>query len=145
MPLQVQPYLSFEGRCEEALAFYSKALGARLGTLMRYRDNPEPAPGGGCADGAAGAGPAPDMVMHADFTVGATQLMASDGMGSGQPDFRGINLSLNPADVSEAERLFHALADGGQVRIPLGKTFFSPAFGMLADRFGVGWIVVVPQ
>ncbi len=145
MSLQVQPYLFFEGRCDEALEFYRKALGAQVGALMRYKDCPEPASPGECPSGGTGTGPAPEMVMHAEFTIGQTQLMASDGMGSGKPNFQGICLSLNPADAAAAERLFNALADGGQVRVPLGKTFFSPAFGMLADRFGVGWIVVVPQ
>lgn len=144
--MKVEPYLFFEGRCEEALTFYRKALGAEVTMLMRYKDNPEPAAGGGCsADGASGPGPQPDMVMHASFNVGDTQVMASDGMGSGKPSFQGISLSLAPETETEAKRLFDALADGGQVQMPLGKTFFSPAFGMVADRFGVSWMVVVPQ
>ena len=142
--MKVEPYLFFEGRCEEALDFYRQALGAQVSMLMRYKDNPEPAAGQGCGEG-TGAGPTPEMVMHAAFTVGETQVMASDGMGSAKPAFQGISLSLSPANEAEARRLFDALAQGGQVQMPLGKTFFSPAFGMVADRFGVSWMVVVPQ
>ena len=144
--MKVESYLMFEGRCDEALEFYRRALGAQVTMLMRYKDNPEPAAGPGCsADGSPGAGPQPEMVMHASFNVGDTQVMASDGMGSGKPSFQGISLSLSPETETEAKRLFDALAAGGQVQMPLGKTFFSPAFGMVADRFGVSWMVVVPQ
>ena len=141
--MKVESYLMFEGRCEEALDFYRSALGAQVTTLMRFKDNPEPAGAPGCSDGSS-PGPAPDMVMHAEFTVGATTLMASDGMGSGTPRFEGISLALSPADAAEAQRLFRALAEGGQVHMPLAKTFFSKAFGMVADRFGVPWMVVAP-
>jgi len=142
--MKVEPYLMFEGRCEEALDFYRRALGAEVTMLMRYKDNPEPAAGQGCAEG-GGPGPTPEMVMHAAFNVGETQVMASDGMGSGTTNFQGISLALSPANEAEAKRLFDALAEGGQVQMPLGKTFFSPAFGMVADRFGVAWMVVAPQ
>ncbi|MBV7431635.1 MULTISPECIES: VOC family protein [unclassified Acidovorax] len=140
--MKVEPYLMFEGRCEEALDFYRRALGAQVTMLMRYKDNPEPAAGQGCAEG---AGPTPEMVMHAAFNVGETQLMASDGMGSGQLNFQGISLALSPANEAEAKRYFDALAEGGQVQMPLAKTFFSKAFGMVADRFGVSWMVVAPE
>ena len=144
--MKVEPYLFFEGRCEEALEFYRKALGAEVTMLMRYKDNPDQMGGAGCsADGSQSAGPKPEMVMHASLNIGDTQVMASDGMGSGKPNFQGISLSLNPETETEAKRLFDALADGGQVQMPLGKTFFSPAFGMVADRFGVSWMVVVPE
>lgn len=142
--MKVEPYLMFEGRCEEALDFYRRALGAQVKVLMRYKDNPDPASAPGCADG-SGAGPTPEMVMHAEFAVGDTTLMASDGMGSGQPKFEGISLALSPASADEARRLFDALAEGGQVQMPLAKTFFSQAFGMAADRFGVSWMVVAPE
>ncbi|GDY38666.1 VOC family protein [Acidovorax sp. NB1] len=142
--MKVEPYLMFEGRCEEALDFYRSALGAQVKVLMRYKDNPDPASAPGCADG-SGSGPTPEMVMHAEFSVGQTTLMASDGMGSGKASFQGISLALSPASVADAERLFHALADGGQVQMPLSKTFFSQAFGMVADRFGVPWMVVGPE
>ncbi|RQO82710.1 VOC family protein [Acidovorax sp. FJL06] len=142
--MKVESYLMFEGRCDEALDFYRRALGAQVTMLLRYKDNPEPAAGPGCAEG-GGPGPTPEMVMHAAFNVGETQLMASDGMGSGQPSFQGMSLALSPANAAEARRYFDALAEGGQVQMPLGKTFFSPAFGMVADRFGVSWMVVAPQ
>ena len=142
--MKIEPYLMFEGRCEEALDFYRSALGAQVTMLMRYKDNPDPAAGAGCAEG-GGPGPTPEMVMHAAFTVGESQLMASDGMGSGKASFQGISLALSPADEAEARRYFDALADGGQVQMPLAKTFFSKAFGMVADRFGVSWLVVAPE
>jgi len=134
--MQVQPYLFFDGRCDEALAFYTKALGAKVEMLMRFKDNPEP-PGEGC-------GPVPpDKVMHACFKVGDASVMASDGRCAGKPSFQGFSLSLTARDMGEAERLFQALAQGGQVQMPFAKTFFSPGFGMVADRFGVSWMVYV--
>src|SRR5918999_3881084 len=136
--MQVQPYLSFEGRCEEALEFYRKALGARVEMMMRFKESPDPAacPGG---DSAA------DKVMHSCFTIGDTQVMASDGRCTGKANFEGIALSISAPDEAKAKKLFAGLAEGGQVQMPLAKTFFSPAFGMVADRFGVQWMVVVPQ
>ncbi|RYE43010.1 MAG: VOC family protein [Hyphomicrobiales bacterium] len=142
--MKAEPYLMFEGRCEEALEFYKSALNAQITTLMRFKDNPEPAAGEGCGEG-GGPGPSPEMVMHAAFTVGGTQLMASDGMGSGKTSFQGISLALSPANEAEAQRTFNALAEGGQVQMPLTKTFFSRAFGMVADRFGVPWLIVAPE
>jgi PhnB protein len=135
--MQVQPYLFFEGRCEEALEFYRQALDAQVEMLMRFRDSPEAPPPGAVAPGSE------DKVMHASFRVGDTTLMASDGGCSGRSGFQGITLSLNLADVAEAERRFAALADGGEVQMPLGATFWSPAFGMVVDRFGVSWMVNV--
>jgi PhnB protein len=132
--MQVQPYLSFEGRCEEAFEFYRRALGAEVEMLMRFKDSPDP---GSCPAGAE------DKVMHASFRIGDSTVMASDGRCQGQPSFQGIALSLTAADDAEAERLFGALAEGGQVQVPLAKTFFSSRFGMLSDRFGVPWMVVV--
>ena len=134
--MQVQPYLCFEGRCEEALEFYKRALGAKVGMLMRFKDSPDKSmcPGGGAAL---------DKVMHSDFTIGDAQLMASDGRCTGKANFEGITLSIAAPDRAKAEKLFAALADGGQVQMPLGKTFFSPTFGMVADRFGMSWMVVV--
>ena len=142
--MKVESYLMFEGRCDEALEFYRHALGAQVTMLMRYKDNPEPAAGQGCADG-GGPGPTPEMVMHASFTVGDTQIMASDGMGSGHASFQGISLALSPTNEADAKRYFDALADGGKVQMPLTRTFFSQAFGMVADRFGVPWMVVAPE
>jgi PhnB protein len=128
----IQPYLFFDGRCDEALEFYRKTLGAEVGMLMRFKDSPEP-----CGDAA------PDKVMHASFRVGQTTILASDGRCSGKPTFEGFALSLTVPNAGEAESLFNALADGGQVQMPLTKTFFSPRFGMVADRFGVSWMVYV--
>ena len=135
--MQVQPYLFFEGRCEEALEFYRQALDAQVEMLMRFRDSPEAPPPGAVAPGSD------DKVMHASFRVGDSTLMASDGGCSGRSGFQGITLSLNLADVAEAERRFAALAEGGEVQMPLGATFWSPAFGMVVDRFGVSWMVNV--
>ncbi len=139
--MQVQPYLFFEGRCEEALAFYRDKLGATVDYQMRFKENPEPAagPGEGCAGGPVDG----EKIMHASFRIGGAMLMASDGMASGKPNFQGISLSLTLPDQAEARRVFEGLADGGQVQVPLTKTFFSPLFGMVADRFGVSWMVVV--
>jgi len=139
--MEVQSYLFFDGRCEEALEFYRKAVGAEVTMLMRFKENPEPQAGEGCA---ADGTPIPgDKVMHASFTVGGTTLMASDGRNAGKPVFQGFSLSLLAEDEAEAQRLFTALGEGGQVQMPMTKTFFSPAFGMVADRFGVSWMVLV--
>ena len=135
--MQVQSYLMFNGRCEEALEFYKKAIGAQVEMMMRFKDAPE----GQCAPGME------NKVMHSSFKVGDTVLMASDGMCSGEPktEFKGISLTLNPKTEAECERLFNALAAGGQVFQPLIKTFFSPKFGVVADKFGVNWMVLVEQ
>lgn len=133
----IQTYLTFEGCCEEAIEFYKQALGARVEMLKRYKDSPEP-PRPGCD-----APQNPEKVMHAAFRVGETLLMASDGRCSGSPVFQGFALSVAAANVADAERYFNALAAGGQVMMPLEKTFWSPAFGMLSDRFGVPWMVNV--
>ena len=130
----VQPYLFLDGRCEEAVEFYRRALGAELVMLMRFRDGPEPAM---VPPGAA------DKIMHAALCIGETMVLASDGRCLGQPEFRGFSLSLTVADEAEADRLFAALGEGGQVQMALSKTFFSPRFGMVADRFGVSWMVYV--
>src|SRR5207249_2592397 len=131
----VQPYLSFDGRCEEALEFYRKALGAEVTTLLRFKDSPDPTL---CATGSG------NKVMHASFRIGETTLMASDGRCGGHPSFQGFALSLSASTEAEADRLFGALANDGQVQMPLAKTFFSPRFGMVADRFGVSWMIIVP-
>jgi PhnB protein len=135
--MQVQPYLFFDGRCEEALDFYRRALGAKVEGLMRYKDSPEPHPPGMIPPGSE------NKVMHSSFRIGDTTVMASDGRCQGKPSFQGFSLSVNARDDAEADRLFSALADGGQVQMPLGKTFFSSRFGMVADRFGMGWMVIV--
>jgi PhnB protein len=135
--MQVQPYLFFDGRCEEAIEFYRKALGAQVDMLMRFKDSPESAQPGMHPPGSE------DKVMHASFRVGDSTVMASDGRCTGQPSFKGFALSLVASSDAEAERLFAALAEGGQVQMPLTKTFFSSRFGMVADRFGVSWMVIV--
>src|SRR5262249_43650112 len=135
--MRVEPYLFFNGSCEEAVEFYKKALGAKVVMLMRYKDSPEPH-----APDKLPAG-SENKVMHVSFRVGDTTVMASDGFCTGQTDFQGFSLSLTVVHETEADRVFTALADGGQVQMPLNKTFWSPRFGMVTDRFGVGWMVSV--
>jgi PhnB protein len=137
--MQVQPYLFFEGRAEEAIEYYRKALGAEVQTLLRFKDSPEPHPPGMVPPGAE------NKVMHANFRIGDTQVMASDGRCGGKANFQGFALTLDARDGAEAERLYKALADGGQVQMPLAKTFFASHFGMVTDRFGVTWMVIVEQ
>lgn len=135
--MQVQPYLFYNGRCQEALDYYKKAIGAEVVFLMHYGESPEP------------CGPLPagfdSKVMHASIRVGDAELMASDGNSTTPAKFDGFSLSLRFQTAEQAERAFNALADGGQVHVPLMTTFFSPMFGMLADRFGVPWMVLVEQ
>ena len=132
--MKVEPYVFFDGRCDEALEFYKKAIGAEVTALMRFKDSPDP---GMCQPGME------EKVMHANVRIGDTTIMASDGMGQGNPVFQGFALTISVTDEAEAERLFTALSDGGRIEMPLTKTFFSPRFGMLADRFGVMWMVIV--
>jgi PhnB protein len=133
----VQAYLFFDGRCEEALGFYQRALGAELEMMMRFKEAPQPSSPGMVPPGSE------DKVMHASFRIGDTTVMASDGRCLGKPSFQGFALCITAANEAQADRTFAALADGGQVQMPLGKTFFSPRFGMLTDRFGVSWMVIV--
>jgi PhnB protein len=135
--MQVQSYLFFNGRCEEAVEFYKKALGAKVEMLMRFKEAPDSPPPGMLPPGSD------NKVMHASLRIGDTVVMASDGECTGNQNFQGFSLSLAVTKEAEADRLFAALADGGQVQMPLGKTFWSPRFGMLTDRFGVGWMVNV--
>jgi uncharacterized glyoxalase superfamily protein PhnB len=135
--MAVQPYLFFEGRCEEALEYYRKALGAEVKALLRFADCPEPLPPGRLPPGGE------KKVMHTEFRVGDTTLMASDGHCSGNPSFQGFSVSLTAPGEAAARRLFDALADGGEVRMPFGPTFFATSFGVVADRFGLGWMVMV--
>jgi PhnB protein len=135
--MRVEPYLFFNGRCEEAVEFYKKALGAEVAMLMRFKDSPEPHAPGMLPPGSE------NKVMHVSFRVGDTTVMASDGFCKGQTDFQGLSLSLTVSNEAEADRVFAALADGGQVQMPLNKTFWSPRFGMVTDRFGLGWMVTV--
>ena len=133
--MQVQPYLFLDGRCEEAVEFYRSKLGAKVEMLMRFKESPAPdqnPPG------------SENKVMHGSLRIGDTTVLVSDGRCLGQPNFQGFALSLTAANDGEASRLFSALSDGGQVQMPLGKTFFASSFGMVADRFGVSWMVYVP-
>lgn len=132
--MHVQPYLFFDGRCDEAIEFYKKALGAEVGMLMRWKDSPDKSM---CT-------PANEnKIMHSSLTIGDTRVMASDGRNTGSPKFEGFALSINAKDEAEADRKFNALSDGGKVMMPLGKTFFSSRFGMTTDKFGVTWMVIV--
>ncbi len=142
--MSVQPYLFFNGRAEEAIEFYKKAIGAKVEMLMRFGDNPDK--GKAPPEAAAGCGPAPDdnKVMHSSLKIGTDGLiMISDGMGAGGLEFKGISLTLPVGSEAECRKLFDNLADGGQVQMPLAKTFFSALFGCVADRFGVSWMVIV--
>jgi PhnB protein len=144
VPTVVQPYLFFNGRCEEAVAFYKKALGAEVEMLMRFKDNPDPE---GAKEGCPGGGQInPEWVMHTSFKIGESQIMASDGMpmepAKAQP--QGFALSLTARDAAECDRYANALADGGQVQVPPSKTFFAERFACVADKFGVSWMVIVP-
>lgn len=131
----IQPYLFFDGRCEEAVDFYRRTLGAEIEMLMRYRESPDPPPPGMVPPGSE------HKVMHASLRIGDSVLMASDDCSPQARPPAGFSLSVAVADAAQARRVFDALADGGQVTMPLGRTFWSPCFGMLTDRFGVGWMV----
>ncbi len=131
----VQPYLNFDGRCEEAVEFYRAALGAEVNMLMRFKESPDPS---NCPSGSE------NKVMHVSLSIGNSTVMASDSRCQGKPNFEGFSLSLTASNEAEAERLFASLAEGGEVQMPLMKTFFSPSFGMVADRFGVCWMIFVP-
>jgi PhnB protein len=135
--MPVSPYLFFDGRCEEAVEFYKKTLGAEVGMMMRFKDSPDPHPPGMCPPGSE------NKIMHTCITINGTPIMASDGRAQGQPKFEGFCLSVNAKDEADADRKFAALSDGGTVQMPLGKTFFAKRFGMVADRFGVGWMIIV--
>lgn len=134
--MKLESYLFFDGRCEEALEFYKGALGAEVAFMMRYKDSPEPPPPGMVPPDYG------DKIMHASLLIGGTRVMAADGCGM-HKSFDGFSLSLTASDEGEAHKLFNALTSGGKVEMPLGKTFFSPCFGMVTDRFGMGWMVIV--
>ncbi len=138
--MSVVPYLCFEGSCAEALGFYRDALGAEIGVIMRYSDAP---PGGGAPPDCPT--PPADKVMHAQFTLAGTLVMASDGMASGKREFKGIALNLMVETPEQAKRYFDALAPGGKVQMKLGPTFYSSAFAMVEDKFGVGWMIYTPM
>jgi PhnB protein len=135
--MAIEPYLFFNGRCEEAMEFYKKTLGAEVLMMMRFKESPEAPPPDKVPPGSD------NKIMHLCMRIGDANIMASDGHCSGQTNFQGFSLSLTAADEADAKRKFAALAEGGQVQMALGKTFWSPCFGMVADRFGVGWMVTV--
>ena len=134
--MPITPYLFFDGRCEEAIEFYKKTLGAKVEMMMRFKESPQPMPPGSLPPGFE------NKIMHASFRIGSSRLMASDGNEAGGR-FEGFSLSIAVPTDAEAERVFAALAQGGKVGMPLAKTFWSPKFGMLTDRFGVDWMVSV--
>jgi PhnB protein len=135
----VQAYLFFNGNCEEAVEFYRQALGAEVEMIMRFKDAPDAPPPGMLAPGYE------NKVMHTSFRIGQTVVMASDGCGTEKTSFQGFSLSLALTNEADADRYFNALAVGGKVNMPLGKTFWSPRFGMLEDKFGIGWMInVIP-
>ena len=135
--MHIESYVFFNGRCEEAIEFYQRALGAEVLMLMRNKDSPEPASPGALPQGSE------NKVLHASLRIGKSTVMASDGHCDGRPEFRGFSLSIAADSVAEAERMFNALAEGGTVQMPLAQTFWSPKFGMVADRFGLSWMVSV--
>ncbi|HWM45887.1 MAG TPA: VOC family protein [Xanthobacteraceae bacterium] len=138
--MTVQPYLMFGGRCQEAVDFYRDAIGAEVEMLMRFKEAPDQPPPGMVPPNWD------EKIMHASIKFGDTTVMASDGCDTSGPKFQGFSLTLSVPTEAEADRRFAALSDGGQVTMPLGKTFFSPRFGMLVDRFGLSWMIIVdPQ
>ena len=136
--MNVQPYLSFEGRAQEAIDFYKSALGAKVDMIMRFKEAPPEMQTQMSPD-------SKDKIMHAAFKIGDTQVMASDGRCSGKASFSGVTLSLNATSNAEADKLFNALAQGGKVEMPMSETFFANRFGMVADKFGVNWMVINPK
>ena len=136
--MNVQPYLSFEGRTQEAIDFYKGALGAKVDMIMHFKDAPPEVQ-------SQMSPTSKDKIMHAAFHIGDTQVMATDGECSGKSSFSGIKLTLNATSNGEAEKLFNALAQGGKVNMPMSETFFAHRFGIVADKFGVGWMVLNPK
>ncbi len=132
--MPVTPYLFFDGRCEEAIEFYKKTLGAEVSMMMRFKESPDKTM---CTPGSE------NKIMHACIKIGDAPVMCSDGRNQGKPKFEGFSLSINPKDEADAARTFTALSEGGQAQMPLSKTFFAKSFGMVADRFGVGWMIIV--
>jgi PhnB protein len=132
----VQPYVFFDGKCDEAIAFYSSAIGAKTQMLMRYKDCPDPQGKAACKPGTE------DKVMHANVKIRDTEVLMADGHCGGNPKFEGFGLALQAKDNQDAEKLFAALSEGGNVMMPMSETFFAHRFGMVADKFGVMWMVL---
>jgi PhnB protein len=132
----ITPYLNYDGRCEEAIEFYKKAVGATVDLLMRCKDAPLE-PGQKLSPGSE------EKILHVSFRIGDARLMASDGYNKGAAQFKGIALSIDAKDAADAKRLFDGLSAGGKATMPLQETFYSPCFGMLEDKFGIDWMVIV--
>ncbi|MBU6460522.1 MAG: VOC family protein [Proteobacteria bacterium] len=137
--MQIQPYLFFAGRCEEAIGYYQKTLGAKVNFLMRFKESPDPIPPNKLPPGWE------DKIMHGSLQVGHSTLLLSDGQNAGQPDFRGISLTLSVDSDEQAKLIFTRLAQNGQINMPLGATFFASSFGMLTDYMGVTWMIIAGQ
>lgn len=137
--MPITPYLFFDGHAEEAATFYRQAIDAEVAMMLRFSDSPDPMPEGMIPPGAEG------KVMHMELRIGDARLFCSDGNCGGAPAFQGSAVALEAGDETEARRWFDGLSQGGQVQMPMGPTFFSPCFGMVADRFGVAWMVIVPM
>ena len=133
--MKVQAYITFGGRCEEALEFYTKSIGAEVLGLHRWKDSPD--------KDMKGPPGYEEKVMNAIFRIGESDLMADDGMGETTSEFKGMTLAIEVDDDAEAKRVFTALGVGGKVTMPLAKTFWTSSFGMLTDKFGVPWMVNV--
>ena len=131
--MSVTPYLFLDGRCEDAIEFYKKALGAEVSMMMRFKKSPDTA---SCSPGCE------NKIMHACIKISGAPVMLSDGRNEGKTKFEGFSLSLDPKTDAEAKKMFTALAEGGQVQMPLTETFFAKSFGMVADKFGVGWMII---
>lgn len=140
--MHVQPYLFFAGRCQEALDFYEKAVGATTLFKMHFKDAPPPEQSGPDCESVPGWD---EKIMHASFSIGSSTLMASDGMGKEAQAFKGFSLSISVKTNEEGERVLHALAEGGKISMPFQKTFWTSGFGMAQDKFGMGWMVSVEQ
>lgn len=137
MAATISTYLFFSGRCDEALQFYTQALGAKIEMVMRFNESPDPVPEGMLQAGFE------NKIMHASFHIGETRVMASDGCDDNSK-FDGFRMVFTTSSEAEAHKAFNALADGGNVQMPLSKTFWSPCYGMVTDKFNVGWMVMVP-
>jgi PhnB protein len=132
----ITPYLFFSGRCEEALDFYKRALGAEVIQVMRFHESPDPVPEGMLQPGFE------NKIMHSAFRIQGTTMMASDGCND-QAKFNGFSLALTLGDENQAKQYFFALSEGGTVVMPIGPTFWSPCYGIVTDAFGVQWMVMV--
>lgn len=135
----VQPYLFFNGRCEEALKFYGQVLGAEVTMMMRFGESPDPQTKANMAPGTE------DKIMHANVRIRDTQIMVSDGRCAGTSQFYGFALTLNAKDAADAEKLYTTLGEGGTPHAPLTETFFADKFGMMTDKFGVLWMILAEK